>query len=238
MPTKFSLACSPFMRSSRETKAPPNDGAGAKPGSEQERSGSIFQVSLNRAAIPALERSVPAVKADAARSLFSVQCKKIVWAVLDSGIQNNHDAFMTSEKQPTSRVRKIFDFTNIREIVSSEREDVDEQGLNKLVTSTGLSKDEVGQYLKEIADDFAKERPINWAVVEKLITVKNLHQTTNLKGCPVRTGPTLPGSSVRTNLEMAGRRRMALHMPTACALISASTISACSARTWRRPSSQ
>jgi hypothetical protein len=153
-------------------QTPPNDGAGAKPGSEQERSGSIFQVSLNRAAIPALDRSVPAVKADAARSLFSVQCRKIVWAVLDSGIQNNHDAFMTSEKQPTSRVRKIFDFTNIREIVSSERDDVDEQGLNKLITSTGLSKKEVEQYLGAIAEDFAEERPINWAIVEKLITVK------------------------------------------------------------------
>jgi serine protease AprX len=149
-----------------------NDGAATKSGPEEESSGSIFQVSLNRAAVPALERSVPAVKADAARSLFSVQCKNIVWAVLDSGIQNNHDAFMTCGDKPTSRVRKIFDFTNIREIVSSERDDVDEQILKKLTTATGLSEGEVDQHLKKIAQDFADERPINWAVVEKLITVK------------------------------------------------------------------
>ena len=46
----------------------------------------VFQVSLNRAATPCIERSVPAVKADAARGLFEVNCKNIVWAVVDSGI--------------------------------------------------------------------------------------------------------------------------------------------------------
>ncbi len=43
----------------------------------------IFQVSLNRRASAALDKSVPAVKADAARTLFKVNCDKIVWAVLD-----------------------------------------------------------------------------------------------------------------------------------------------------------
>ncbi len=54
----------------------------------------IFQVSLNRRASPALEKSVPAVKADAARTLFEVKCDKIVWAVLDSGIDATHEAFL------------------------------------------------------------------------------------------------------------------------------------------------
>ena len=38
--------------------------------------GYIFQISLNRMASPALDRSVPAVKGDAAHSLFKVNCKK------------------------------------------------------------------------------------------------------------------------------------------------------------------
>ena len=54
----------------------------------------IFQVSLNRRASPALEKSVPAVKADAARTLFEVKCDKVVWAVLDSGIDATHEAFL------------------------------------------------------------------------------------------------------------------------------------------------
>ena len=148
------------------------DEADTKTGAEQESSGSIFQVSLNRACAPALDRSVPAVKADAAKSLFTVNCTNIIWAVLDSGIQNNHDAFMISGNKPTSRVRKIFDFTNIREIVSSEKDDVDEKILAKLVNSTGLAEEVVKGHLKTIVQDFEDERPINWAVVEKLITVR------------------------------------------------------------------
>jgi serine protease AprX len=50
----------------------------------------IFQVSLNRRVMSALDRSVPAVKGDAARTLFSVDSRKIAWAVLDSGIDAAH----------------------------------------------------------------------------------------------------------------------------------------------------
>ena len=84
---------------------------------EADVEGYIFQISLNRTATTALDRSIPAVKADAANSLFNVKCKNIVWAVLDSGIDDKHAAFVD---QGRSRVRKTFDFTTIREIVSSE----------------------------------------------------------------------------------------------------------------------
>lgn len=132
---------------------------------------SIFQVSLNRTATPALERSVPATKADAVHSLFGVNCKNIVWAVLDSGIQHDHEAFRTDSGG--SRVRKIFDFSNIREIMSSDRDDVDEDGVAKLEATTGLSNAEVKKNLGFIADDFENERPTNWSIIEKLIMVKN-----------------------------------------------------------------
>ncbi|MEA3018106.1 MAG: serine protease AprX, partial [Sphingomonadales bacterium] len=55
--------------------------------------GLIFQVSLNRDAAPAIAESVGAIKADAARALFSISCKDVGWAVLDSGIDQNHPAF-------------------------------------------------------------------------------------------------------------------------------------------------
>ena len=97
--------------------------------SEEARTdGLIFQVSLNRVASAALDRSVPAVKADAALSLFKVNCKNIVWAVLDSGIDAQHAAFDDREKPGRSRVRKTFDFTRIREIVSNEEDDIDACG--------------------------------------------------------------------------------------------------------------
>jgi serine protease AprX len=140
--------------------------------------GFVFQVSLNRPASTALDRSVPAVKADAAHSLFKVNCSKIVWAVLDSGIDSTHDAFMMNtakdneEPRYISRVRKTFDFTNIRDIVSNDENDVDEAELEKLAKATGRNKTEVSKHLKTIAEDARKKRPINWGAVEKLITLK------------------------------------------------------------------
>jgi subtilisin family serine protease len=55
--------------------------------------GVIFHVTLNRDAEPALSESVLAIKADAARKLFSIDCSQVAWAILDSGIDHDHVAF-------------------------------------------------------------------------------------------------------------------------------------------------
>ncbi len=139
--------------------------------------GYIFQVSLNRPAAAALDRSVPAVKGDAAKTLFKVDCRNIVWAVLDSGIDRTHPAFVeinegkSGAAKYSSRIRKTFDFTRIREIVSDSVEDVETTTVEWIVKATGQEPDDVIASLKAIADDAAKQRPINWARVEKLITL-------------------------------------------------------------------
>jgi subtilisin family serine protease len=141
--------------------------------------GYIFQVSLNRPASTALDRSVPAVKGDAAHSLFKVNCEGIVWAVLDCGIDGTHDAFQTWDKKDKenktyiTRVRKTFDFTRIREIVSNDEQDVTAEELKDLADAAGLTEAEARDCLKIIADDANAKRPTNWAVVEKLIAMKN-----------------------------------------------------------------
>jgi serine protease AprX len=86
---------------------------------ERVRDPLVWQVSLNRLALPALSRSVPAVKADAAKTLFNVDCSSIGWAVIDSGIHGSHPAFM---KDGVSRVKKSFNFKNFRRIVSLSNE--------------------------------------------------------------------------------------------------------------------
>ena len=150
--------------------------------------GTIFLVSLNRRASAALEQSIPAVKADAANALFKVKCKNIVWAVLDSGIDGNHPAFKWTPKgqsQPVSRVLKTFDFSKIREIVSRNDDDLDTKQKEELVRTTGLKEPEVTDYLKRMADDAANERPINWSVVEKLITLRKPEPPPNPHGTHV-----------------------------------------------------
>lgn len=135
--------------------------------------GYIFQISLNRVAAAALDRSVPAVKADAAHSLFKVNCKNIVWAVLDSGIDDKHEAFVDRDKPDRSRVRKTFDFTRIREIVSIDESDIDPEEVKEIADAAGIAEADASTGLATIAADARAKRPINWGVVEKLITLKN-----------------------------------------------------------------
>lgn len=97
----------------------------------------VWQVSLNRRALPALSKSVPAVKADAAKTLFNVDCSNIGWAILDSGIDGNHPAFMKDGK---SRVKRSFEFRNFRRVVSlsNSKAVIRRQNLMLLLKQEGL----------------------------------------------------------------------------------------------------
>ncbi len=85
--------------------------------------GSIYSISLNRTAVPAIAKSVPAIKADAAQFLFKTDCSRLTWAIIDSGIDARHPTFLTPRRpgQPdaerSSRVRAIYDFTRVRDLL-------------------------------------------------------------------------------------------------------------------------
>src|SRR5215217_306651 len=137
----------------------------------------IWQISLNRKALPALDRSVPSVKGDAARTLFNVNCSKINWAVLDSGIDGNHPVF--NDTNGKSRIIKAFDFSNIREIVSLDNDnpktpEFKERLKNLLKPSlkNPITAKQATESLEELAEDAANDRPIHWELVEPLIEIK------------------------------------------------------------------
>jgi serine protease AprX len=148
----------------------------------------IFQVSLNRRAVPALERSVPAVKGDAARNLFKVRCDKIAWAVLDSGIDASHDVF--KDNQGNSRIIRAFDFSNIRKIVSLDNLNTEtpafEQRLEELRAGReNLKKKEATDILKKLAEDANNDRPIYWDLVEKFIVIDPIKEPRSPHGTHV-----------------------------------------------------
>ena len=132
----------------------------------------VFQVSLNRRCAPALERSVPAVKGDAARSLFKVETKKIAWAVIDSGIDRKHLAFLDSDNaNAASRVVKALDFTRVRTICT-----IDKMPPNKrkeLAAEIGASLKQVNAWLDRLHEDAIEGRPTNWDIAEKLLRATN-----------------------------------------------------------------
>jgi hypothetical protein len=135
----------------------------------------IFHVSLNRKAVPAMQRSVPAVKGDAARTLFKVNCEAITWAVLDSGIDGGHPAFR--DEQGRSRVLRAFDFTNIRKIVSLDNLDPQSPGFQARLHElrrggkVALGPEEAASILKQLAEEANTDRPINWELVQKFIEI-------------------------------------------------------------------
>jgi serine protease AprX len=143
----------------------------------------IFQVSLNRRVMAALDRSVPAVKADAARTLFRVESKKIAWAVLDSGIDRNHTAFQDAEGKP--RVKRTFDFTRVRELLSSDNDEIDDARLRELLDGVGVGKADARRRLRQLREDAENRRPINWDVVEELLTLDTPPQPTSVHGTHV-----------------------------------------------------
>jgi hypothetical protein len=130
----------------------------------------------------AVTRSVPAVKADAARTLFSVKCGDIAWAVIDSGIQGNHDVFMITKDE--SRVKASFDFSNFRKIVSldnprilsdkPEYADMKAERLKELLhddLKEELSEESAVKLLKALASDAKDRRPIHWESVRPFVEI-------------------------------------------------------------------
>jgi serine protease AprX len=168
--------------------------------------GLVWQISLNRRASPALDKSVPAVKADAAKTLFSVKCDEISWAVLDSGIDKSHPAFRDADGN--CRVKQTFDFRHIRDIISLDN--LDEDTRRERRAEIVLRRDGPGAAhdpkreeedlaaLEVLATDAEEGRPIHWELVERFIEVKGevppasphgTHVAGILGGCPIGSNP-------------------------------------------------
>ena len=140
--------------------------------------GSVYSISLNRTAYPATSRSIPAIKADAASFLFKTDCSRLTWAVIDSGIDAQHPTFLEPEdpKRPgeprRSRVRAIFDFTRVRDLLwfdrltsNAERRDL----IDELTTLSRLPRPEVERHVLQIAADVAATRKVSWQSVAELL---------------------------------------------------------------------
>jgi serine protease AprX len=132
--------------------------------------GVIFQVTLNRTAEAALAESVPAIKADAARSLFSISCKDIGWAVIDSGIDYTHEAFRNHDPKARCkhRIRAAYDFRRIRAILGVTTSQTD--GLaNELARRSALDAEAILKLLRDVVEDRVKRRPLDWRKIQLLI---------------------------------------------------------------------
>ncbi len=140
----------------------------------------VYQVSLNRQAGMAVARSVPSVKADAARLLFKVECADIAWAVIDSGINGDHVCFKGDDNK--SRVVASFDFGNFRKIVNLDNLRVfgprgDPAKAKERLTALlppgqkPTSDTELISNLFQLAQDAKSQRPVHWELIEPFVQV-------------------------------------------------------------------
>ena len=73
--------------------------------------GPLLSVSYNRWVEPAVAQTRRTIKADAAESLFQVDCSSLTWAVVDTGIDRAHPMFVDTAPggAPASRVIEAYD---------------------------------------------------------------------------------------------------------------------------------
>lgn len=149
----------------------------------------VYLVSLDRVAVPAVARSVPAVKADAAHRLFEVDCSNLAWAVLDSGIDGRHPAFLDAEEK--SRIVASYDFRNFRKIVSidNRRKGTRERNVKTVLDSLEPGErppeEDARKDFRRLADDAVREAPVHWELVERYIRIEPTKQPLSPHGTHV-----------------------------------------------------
>lgn len=138
----------------------------------------IWTITRNRPATVSIARSTMAVKADAARRLFEINCSKLTWAIIDSGIDARHPAFRIRDKDGKpdadkfkSRVTATYDFTVIRQLLRSDKS-LDENTV--LAGRPGLTKEMkkiTAEKVKELRRSLQSGREVDWEQLKPLIQV-------------------------------------------------------------------
>lgn len=147
--------------------------------------GLIWGVSLNRRATTSVWRSRNAVKADAASRLFNVDTSGIRWAVLDTGIDAKHDAFLhrdaknkidgkarrkDSSGQFQSRVVATYDFLRVKELLDPEPDKKTQAKINQWAKAT-LRGQELQTFKTDLQHNLQSGRSIDWRLIEPFLRI-------------------------------------------------------------------
>lgn len=148
-------------------------------------SAAIFSISRNRQATATVWRSVAAIKADAATSVFRLNCADLQWAVMDSGIDATHPAFrlrgadgkhlpkafLDEHGKPAnnSRVVATYDFTRVRELLDPDR--LQQDKLAPELAERLRDQDETPQ---DLARQLQNGRYIDWEIFAPLLQIPHV----------------------------------------------------------------
>lgn len=133
----------------------------------------LHHVNCNRGIESAVWRSCLAVKADAAVRVFSINCTGLVWAVLDSGVDARHPAFLAGKpadgKDPSlfSRVRRTWDFTRLRDLLESGFQAPADQPS----VFAGLSDEDRERISGDLANRLKNGQQLDWSLLGHFLEV-------------------------------------------------------------------
>ena len=141
----------------------------------------VWTVTRNRPASVAIAKSTMAVKADAARRLFEINCSKLTWAIIDSGIDARHPAFRTrgknQELEPlnkeefNTRVTATYDFTVIRQLLRSDKS-ADESAMMSAKPALAKAMKRIdAQKVKDLRRSLQSGREVDWEQLKPLLEV-------------------------------------------------------------------
>ena len=125
---------------------------------------SIFNINLNRPFSVSTHVSRQTIKADAAERLFEQDTSRITWAIIDSGIDAAHRAFVNRAPGGGSRVLKAYDFRRMRELISL--------GGPGAALEAALAKDpETAKKLGQLKQDIIQGRQLDWTLLGPLLEI-------------------------------------------------------------------
>jgi serine protease AprX len=160
---------------------------GITPAEEEAR---IYAVSLNREASPTISRSTLAIKADAARLLFSISCSNLAWAIVDSGVDARHPAFLqqdgkfkdnndkeafpvdekTGKTVNRSRVIATYDFTQIDLLLDPDTEEWPEK-IQRQLDAGGEGAKTLRKDLDRLKESLKSGRSLDWKLIAPFLRI-------------------------------------------------------------------
>src|SRR5262245_34577237 len=149
----------------------------AEPGAA---AGVLWAISVNRRATTSIWRSRLTVKADAAERLFQARTAGIRWAILDTGIDARHKAFVKrnpdgssppppKEDEPlNSRVVRTYDFLRLKDLL-----DPDPDKDLKLEGSAAalLPPEKLEEMREDLARSLLRGRAVDWDLLEPFLRI-------------------------------------------------------------------
>src|SRR3954447_2682755 len=149
----------------------------------------IFSVTRNRSADVSVFRSVPTVKADAARRLFEIDGEGLIWAIVDSGVDAEHPAFRERGPGPSpgttrladeaidaqgvthARVTATYDFTPVRALLNVATLKARAFGAGTVVAQNLADRPDLAQELEETLD---AGESVTWSHFAELLRVPHV----------------------------------------------------------------